>query len=172
MKKLSERIAFEGWRGIVQRTYQLPNGRKATYDIIQNADFVTVAAFTAQREAILVKQWRPGPEHELWSFPEGFIDARETPEAAARRELLEETGYRADRVVPMRNYRASYSTERRFSLLATGCEWAQPQNLDATEFVEVFTVPLADFRKLLRGNDERLINVDAGYQALDLLGWL
>lgn len=172
MKKLRERTAFDGWRGIVQRTYELPNGEAITYDVVRNNNYVTVAAFTAAREAILVKQWRPGPEHELWSFPEGFIDPNETPEAAAQRELLEETGYRAGSIRLLREYRASYSTERRFCLLATDCELVGEQRLDADEFVEVFTLPLTEFRALLRGADSRMINVDAGYQALDVLGWL
>lgn len=172
MKKLGERTAFDGWRGIVQRTYALPNGREITYDVVRNNHFVTVAAFTPRREAILVKQWRPGPERELWSFPEGFLDAAETPVEAARRELLEETGYRAGTLRPLREYRASYSTERRFCLVATDCERIGTQRLDADEFVEVFTLPLPEFRALLRGTDDRMINVDAGYQALDVLGWL
>ena len=71
--KLGERIAFDGFRKIIQKIFQLPNGKEATFDTVEGGDFVTIAAFTKNREAILVRQYRPGPEQALVSFPEGAI---------------------------------------------------------------------------------------------------
>lgn len=58
-------------------------------------DYVTVLAVTAAGEVPLVRQYRPAVEAYSLELPSGHIDPGETPEAAAHRELLEETGYEA-----------------------------------------------------------------------------
>ena len=168
---LSERTAYAGWRGIVQRHFRLPDGQEATYDVVTNGSFVSVAAFTKRREAILVRQYRPGPKRLLTSFCEGYIDDTETGEQAARRELLEETGYGARKWIFLRSHYAAYSTEYRESWLAVDCEYERAPKPDATEFVDIELVPLSEFRERLRG-PAPLANVDTAYQALDVLGWL
>jgi 8-oxo-dGTP pyrophosphatase MutT (NUDIX family) len=50
---------------------------------------------------LMVRQWRHGSEEISLEFPGGVIDPGETPEDAARRELLEETGYRARTLIPV-----------------------------------------------------------------------
>lgn len=166
-KKISENVAFKGWRGILQKTFELPNGQQATYDILQTNEFVTVIAFTKAKEAILVRQYRPGPEMYLTSFPEGMVEKGEDPEVAAARELLEETGYRAAKFVFLKNFRNSYSTEKQICLLALDCEKVGSQQLDNTEFIEVFLLPIEQFRSLLTNpSDESFTNVGASYLAL------
>ena len=135
-KKISEKIAFKGWRGILQKTFELPNGKEATFDVIQTNDFVSIIAFTKAKEAILVKQYRPGPEMVLTSFPEGMIEKGEDPKLAAARELLEETGYQAGQFIFLKNFRAAYNTQLQVCLLALDCEKVTTQKLDTTEFIE------------------------------------
>ena len=168
---LHEKSAYRGWRGVVQRTYRLPDGSEATYDVVTNGSYVTVAAFTKAREAILVHQFRPGPGRVLTSFCEGYIDAAETGEEAARRELLEETGYAAEKWRLLRPHYSAYSTEYRESWVAVDCAWVQAPQLDDTEFIRIELLPLAQFRAYLRG-PQPFANVDTAYQALDVLGWL
>ena len=157
---------------MLRRTFRLPDGTTADFDIVRNGDYVTVAAFTKNKEAILVKQFRPGPEMELLSFPEGYIDKNEPPEVAARRELEEETGYRAGKIVFQKKFRQAYSTETRICLLATDCEKITSQNLDTTEFIAVHLYPLPQFKKMLKNPDnQQLTTVDSGYLALDYLQW-
>ena len=109
----------------------------------------------------------------LASFPEGLVDPRESPEMTARRELLEETGFEAGHISLLKEVRSAYTTERQVILLASDCHKVGQQKLDATEFIEVFTLPLTEFRKMLRqAEDTSFVNVDAGYLALDKLGWL
>jgi len=171
-QKIKEEVKYKGWRDMLRRTFQLPNGQTADFDIVRNGDYVTIAAFTKNKEAILVKQFRPGPEMDLLSFPEGYIDSKELPEAAARRELEEETGYRAGKIVFQKIFRRAYSTETRICLLATDCEKITTQNLDNTEFIDVHLYPLSEFKELLADpNNQELTTVDSGYLALNYLKW-
>ena len=172
MKKLGEKEIYRGYRGILQRQYELPGGKTITYDVVQNGNYVSVAAFTLRQEAILVKQFRPGAERILWSFPEGAIDPGEQPEQAARRELLEETGYHSASISFLsRNYK-SYATQQQFCLLATDCLYQQTPQPDEDEILETALLPLSDFRQLLKSGKEPFLNRGLGYQALDRLGWL
>jgi len=68
---------------------------------IRTHDYVCVIAVTGDSEFVLVRQYRPAVSATCLEFPSGHVDPGETPEQAARRELLEETGYRAGRLEPL-----------------------------------------------------------------------
>ena len=117
-KKIKEQIAFDGFRKIIQKTFTLPNGKTATFDTVKGGNFVTIAAFTKNKEAILVAQYRPGPETILVSFAEGAIEQEENPLEAAARELEEETGYRAEQLIFLKTIRMAYRVDRQICVLA------------------------------------------------------
>ena len=68
------------------------------YYILKTFDYVVVVGVTVAGDFVLVRQFRPALEQETLEFPAGHVDPGETPEDAARRELLEETGYAASRL--------------------------------------------------------------------------
>lgn len=172
-KKIEEAYAYEGWRKIIRKRFELPDGRQADFDILGAAHYITVAALTEDQRFLLVRQYRPGPETTLVSFPEGAIDQGETPEAAARRELLEETGYSAGEIINLKTFRSSYTNQLQFCLLATGCRKTAAPQPDEDEFLEVSSIDSGQLRKLLQNpEDDRFSNVDCGYLALDYLGKL
>ena len=148
-KKIGEELLHDGYRGILRKRFEMPDGKLMDFDIIRNEVYVTIAAFTEDKEAILVRQYRPGPEKELVSFPEGALNSGESPIDAARRELLEETGYLAGNIQLLKTFRSAYSTEKQICLLALDCKLTAEQQLDDSEFIEVLTMPLPSFRDFI-----------------------
>jgi len=67
--------------------------------VIENPDWVNVIAINNDSEVVLIEQFRHGIGETILEIPGGMIDAGENPETAARRELLEETGYAASEFI-------------------------------------------------------------------------
>ena len=87
-KKTAEHHAYKGYRSIIRKTFEMPNGNAEDFDVVDGHSFATIAAFTADREVLLVRQFRPGPEMFNTGFPAGYIDKGESPQVAVRHELL------------------------------------------------------------------------------------
>lgn len=167
-KKLKDSKVYDGYRSIIKRTFELPNGKTMEYDIVEGGNFASIAALTEDEEVLLVKQFRPGPERVLMSTPSGYIDANEAPKDAAKRELLEETGYQAEDVFFKKRVTLPYGIGEQFCFVATGCIEIQGQRLDDTEFIEVITMPLPKFKEKLRNaQDTEFYNLTAAYLLLD-----
>ena len=64
-------------------------------EIVEHVGGVCVIARPKPSQIVLVKQYRAGAAQELWEVPAGMIDRGDAPLDTARRELVEETGYRA-----------------------------------------------------------------------------
>jgi ADP-ribose pyrophosphatase len=126
---------------------------------------------------IIILQYRPPVDAICVEFPAGLIDAEETPEVAAVRELKEETGY-VGRVVDMSPMIVSNPGMSTGNMkLATvevvlGEEDSPPeQQLEEGEFIELVIVPLAElYEKLVKFSaegkkvDSRLWHTAAGFQ--------
>ena len=65
---------------------------------VQPRDYVSVVASDADGRMLLVRQFRPVVEEYTLELPSGLVDDGETPEASARRELVEETGHEVDEI--------------------------------------------------------------------------
>jgi ADP-ribose pyrophosphatase len=70
-------------------------GDLATREIVDHPGAVAIVATDADGGVVLVRQWRHAVGAALWEIPAGTLGRGEDPEAAARRELAEETGYSA-----------------------------------------------------------------------------
>lgn len=66
---------------------------------LETLDFVSTLAVTESGDYVLVRQFRPAVENVTLELPSGHREPEQTPEEAARTELLEETGFVADRLV-------------------------------------------------------------------------
>lgn len=76
----------------------LPDGRIVEKEQIVHPDSVTIVPVLDENQIVMIRQYRPVLERELWELPAGKMDPGEEPVDAARRELQEETGYRAARL--------------------------------------------------------------------------
>ncbi len=98
-KVLSSKVSFRGKVFSVTSDRVLePNGVTAVRDVVRHSGSVVILAVndTEQESRVLLeRQYRYAAQNYLWEIPAGRIDGKEKPLAAAKRELREETGYRA-----------------------------------------------------------------------------
>ncbi|MGD0749952.1 MAG: NUDIX hydrolase [Anaerolineales bacterium] len=113
--------------------------------VLEYGDWTTVVALTKQQEVVLVRQYRHGAQKVILELPGGAMDARdENPLQAARRELLEETGYASDNIIQIGcvSPNPANQTNLIYSFLALDAEKVSGQALDDTEDMEVVLKPL------------------------------
>jgi len=98
LRVLSRRTVFRGpiFSVTVERVRE-PNGITARRDVIHHSGSVVILAIDQKNRVLLERQYRYAAGQYLWELPAGRIDHGERPLAAAKRELLEETGYTARR---------------------------------------------------------------------------
>lgn len=77
---------------------ELPDGRRLTLELLRHPGAAAVVAFTAPDRILLLRQYRHAAGGPIWEVPAGKLEPGEPPETCARRELEEETGYRAGRL--------------------------------------------------------------------------
>jgi len=91
-----------GFRVVVSRERAaLPNGREMLIDIVHHPGAAAVVPFTGDGEVALIRQYRHAAGGTILEVPAGKLDSGELPEQCAARELAEEAGFRADRIVAL-----------------------------------------------------------------------
>lgn len=149
------------WIRLVKLKYRDPNGQTRTWETaerrtrprdgeIDGVGIFAVLEKAGGAELLLQKQYRPPIDRVTIEVPAGLVDAGETAEQAAVRELREETGYVgvATQTTPvMFNDPGFCNTNLR--MVHVAIDMARPENqnpkprLDDGEFIDVFSVPLA-----------------------------
>lgn len=123
--------------------------------VIRAPDWVNVIPVTAQGDVVLVRQFRFGTWSNTLEIPGGMVDAGEDPLVTATRELEEETGYRAGRVVPLgvSHPNPALFDNRLHSFLAEGCVRVHDGRPDHGEDLEVVVVPKAELPRLVKSGE-------------------
>jgi ADP-ribose pyrophosphatase len=86
---------------------ELPDGNRATRELIKHPGAVAIIPITAEGKLVLVEQYRKALDRSLIEIPAGKIDPGEAPEITAVRELEEETGYGAKEFTYIQSFATS-----------------------------------------------------------------
>jgi ADP-ribose pyrophosphatase len=82
---------------LVARDLVLPNGRRTKFHIVLHPGAVAILPVHDNGDVVLLKQFRPSIGMEIYEIPAGTIERGEGPLATAKREIVEETGFKARR---------------------------------------------------------------------------
>jgi ADP-ribose pyrophosphatase len=136
---------------------RLNSGANATREIVEHPGAVVIVALDANERVLLVKQYRQAVERETLELPAGTLDKRgEGPAEAARRELLEETGYAAKDWELVTQFFPSpgINTEEMYLYLARDLS-EQAQATEEDESITVEILPLSEAIKLVESGEIR-----------------
>ncbi|WP_211329301.1 NUDIX domain-containing protein [Ammoniphilus oxalaticus] len=132
---------------------ELPNGNRAKREIVRHSGAVAVIAITSEGRMVFVRQFRKPLDQTILEIPAGRLEAGEDPADCAKREMIEETGYRAEQMKFVTKFYTSPGFADELLYIYEGVSLtkgeAQP---DQDEFVELVELTL----------DEAFERIEAG----------
>lgn len=148
-KTINSQLVFDNpWCRIRQDEIELPSGAIIDdYFVNVRPDIVLVLAVTQNREIVFVRQYRHGVGQILLELPGGSLDSQtESSLTAAARELEEETGYVAEKMVQLATLYDNpvKDTNKIYLIMAEHAHPSGRQQLDVTEDVEIVLIPVED----------------------------
>lgn len=142
-------------------TVRFPDGSTGQLDLIRHPGAAAVVPCAsdphgADPTILLIRQFRYATGGPLWEIPAGTLDPGEDPETCARRELLEETGVRAERLEPLTSIWTTpgFTNEVIHLYLATGLTMGAASR-EHDEFIEVVPQPLSRVLALIQAGEIR-----------------
>lgn len=138
------------YRHVVIKTFIVPesgNVKTIATWLSEGNRSAGVVALTKDNKVIVTRQYRQGPERVMDEIPGGGVNEGEDPEAGARRELLEETGYVPGHFTLLGvNSRDAYTNGKWYYYLATDCVLSpEGQRLDEDEEIEIRLISIDEF---------------------------
>jgi 8-oxo-dGTP pyrophosphatase MutT (NUDIX family) len=123
------------------------------FHVLESPDWVNIVPLTPDRQVVMVRQFRHGIREYTLEIPGGMIDADDpSPLTAARREMVEESGFDSDRIEPLGVIHPNPAIQRNrcHSFVAYDVERRGQPTFDTTEDVAVELVPLDRIPDLIR----------------------
>jgi 8-oxo-dGDP phosphatase len=144
-----------------QDEVQLPDGEEVVREVVEHPGAVAIVALDDTDRVLMIRQYRHPVRATLWELPAGLRDvAGEPPLDTARRELLEEAGYRAADWHVLADYLSSpgISTERVRVYLARGLTLVPEAQRDYVRqheeaYLTVAWMPLAEAAQAVLAGD-------------------
>src|SRR4030042_5558872 len=127
-------------------------GKQHDFYVIESGDWINVIPLTDDHQVVMIRQYRHGSREVTLEIPGGLADPGDTPEKAAARELLEETGYQAKKWVKIgvANPNPALFNNRCYAFLARDIRKVADLKPDQTEDIEVVLIPLSEIPELIR----------------------
>lgn len=154
-RRLTTRPIYENrWIRVREDQVALPDGHSTIYGVVECPGCVGVLPFVDAETVVLVGQYRYVAGGFFWEMPTGSIHRGESEEAAVQRELAEEAGYEADRLVKLCAFHTSKSVvdETANIYLAEGLR-ALERPPDPTEFIEVRAFPFDEVVRMVERDE-------------------
>jgi ADP-ribose pyrophosphatase len=155
---ITEQTAYEceGF-AVRNQTVRLPDDTEAEFDYITEPPSAVVLPFDTDGDVVTIEEWRQAVGRVNHGLPAGTLHADEPPAEGARRELREETGYRADSMEHLVTLEPSngFSDAVFQYFVARDCEPAGEQRLDRDETITTRTVAYESLLDSLRSGEIR-----------------
>jgi ADP-ribose pyrophosphatase len=138
--------------------------------VLEQPNWVNIIPLTPDEQVIMVEQWRHGTRSVHLETPGGLMEQGESPEQSARRELLEETGYKAGEIVKLGTIHPNPAIQNNVQhyILAKDCQKIAELRLDHAEDINVKLVPLAGVTRMIQAGEITHGIVIGGFYWLNL----
>lgn len=169
-RRKEDEVTKVGWRTVTRKHFVTPDGAEHDFDTIGEigTQVAAVVALTEDNQVIIAEQFRTGPECIMQELPGGMVDPGETPVEAAKREMIEETGYEVGSIefLGMASDDGYSNVERHF-FLARNCKKVGEQQLEQAEEIELKLLTIEEILHNARTN--QMTDALAVYYASDEL---
>ncbi|HUD44230.1 MAG TPA: NUDIX hydrolase [Patescibacteria group bacterium] len=175
-KTLSSKLAFDNpWFRVRQDSIELPSGKIIDdYFMWQDNDVAQMVPITKEGKFILDKQYKHAVGQIMTEFPAGYFNENEKPEEAARRELLEETGYTAEKFTFLGklNHNPTKEIGNLYIFLVENAYKKEQQHLDETENIELVELTMEEIIEKIQNHEIWATGtISAFFLALQKLGY-
>lgn len=135
-------------------TVELPDGKTALRDIVEHPGGVGIVAITDDNKILMVKQYRKPIEKAIIELPAGKLDKNEDIEVCGRRELEEETGYKAKEFTYLGYMYPSPGFDDEVTHLYLARDLYKGEvNLDEDEYLDVYKYDISEVKEMIMNNE-------------------
>ena len=154
-----------------RRSSRHPSRGDRDFFVLEAPNWVNIIPLTPRNEVVMIRQYRHGIADFTLEIPGGMMDPEDRdPMSAARREMLEETGYDSSQIVEIGRVHPNPAIlpNHCYLFAASGARRVQKQQLDTNEEAEVVLVPIAKIKPMIASGQIRHALVIVAFSFFDL----